>query len=100
MANYITWMQNNQPIKGDILQMQGNPVSDTVSPASAAATAVAPEGSHYALVWADVATEVKATNLNKVNDLYQAKSVTIPANYVLEVPNVQVGYTTITLTDA
>lgn len=99
MTNYVNWMQTNMPIKGDVLQMQGNPVSDTVSPATGVATAVAPQGTHYAMVWSTVATQVQATELNGVSDGYQNKIVTIPANTILEIPNVQVGKTIIEMTD-
>ena len=74
MANYVTWVQLNQPIKGDLVQMQGNPVADTVSPASGVATDVAPDGAQYAVVWADVATQVQANGLSDISDQYQNKS--------------------------
>lgn len=99
MTNYVNWMQTNMPIKGDVLQMQGNPVSDTVSPATGVATEVAPQGTHYAMVWSTVATQVQATELGGVSDGYQDKIVTIPANTILEIPNVQVGKTIIEMTD-
>lgn len=102
MTNYVTWMQLNQPSKGDVLQMQGNPVADTLSPLTTVATAVAPVGAAYAVCWADVAVKVEADTLargaNSVN-LGDGKFITIPANTMIEVPNVIAGVTAITMTD-
>jgi hypothetical protein len=103
MANYITWMNLNMPAgKDGVLPMQGNPVAATVTPASGVASAVAPEGAQYAVVWADVPSAVSASVLKGVNgdNLGDGKAITIPANTMIEIPNVIVGKTTITMTDA
>jgi hypothetical protein len=96
-------MQINQPAgKDGVLQMQGNPVATTESPATTVASGVAPIGAQYAVVWADVPTEVQANTLTKnasAANLGDAKSISWPANTALEVPNVIVGVTTITMTD-
>ena len=103
MTNYVTWMQANQPTRGGGLQTQGNPAAATVSPATGVATAVAPVGAEYAVVWADVATQIEAALLKPVgsNDvnLGDGLAITWPANTPLEIPNVQAGITTIEMTD-
>lgn len=98
MTNYVNWVQLNQPIKGDVLQMEGNPVSDTSTPASGTPV-TAPEGAQYASVWATVATQVQANNLEGVSDAYQNKIFTLPANTLLQIPNVTPNVTTIEMTD-
>lgn len=97
MTNYVNWMQYSQQIKGDVLQTQGNPVANHESPATGVASGAAPQGAQYAYVWADVATQVQATNLN--TNLGSGLTVTIPANTILEIPNIKVGETTIEMTD-
>lgn len=99
MTNYVNWMQMNQPIKGDVLPMEGNPVSDTESPATGVASGLAPQGAQYASVWATGVTQVQANNLKDVIDGYQNKIFTLPANTILNIPNVEAGVTTIEMTD-
>ena len=98
MTNYINWMQLSQPIKGDVVTMEGNAVSDYESPATTVASGVAPEGAQYASVWADVAIKVEASNLDE-NAGFSDKEYALPANTVLQIPNITVGKTTITCTD-
>lgn len=102
MTNYINWMQNNQPIAGDKLPMQGNPVEDHESPATGIASGVAPQGAQYAMVWADVNVTVEAANLNSSatgTALADGKTVALPANTPMEVPNIEPLKTTITMTN-
>lgn len=96
MTGYINWMQLNAPIRGDAMQMEGNPVSDH-SVVASAGTATAPEGAVYASVWCTVAATIKATNLKDAKA--QNKTYAAPAGTVIQVPNLTPGQSVITITD-
>lgn len=100
MVNFVNWHTTNQPIKGDVLQMQGNPVANHETPATGVATAVAPIGAQYASVWATVSVTVSVSEVSGAGkDLVVGKTIAIPANTMLEIPNVVVDKSTITMTD-
>lgn len=96
MAGYINWMQMNQPIKGDLVQIQGNPASDHEVTTSGVASSTAPEGAAYASVWSTVAATIEATNLIDGSGSY---TIAIPASVLVEIPNIKPNETTITITD-
>ncbi|MCB0073701.1 MAG: hypothetical protein KDE20_19670, partial [Caldilineaceae bacterium] len=58
---------------------------------------------NYALVWADVVTSISVTNLKPhtsgAANIGNGKTITIPANQLLEIPNIIAGQSTITMTD-
>jgi len=95
MAFRINFLQINQPIKGDVLPMEGNPVADyaTTSPATA------PVGTQYITVEHDGAAEVQVDNLKGVLDGYQNKKFGRLNAGFLNVPNVVEG-SVITVTEA
>lgn len=95
MANYVNWMKYSQPIKGDLLQIEGTPVSNHETPASGVASGAAPAGAQYASVWSDVAVTVEAANLDGETSTY---TYALPANTPLQIGNVVVGSTTIEMT--
>lgn len=103
MTNHINWLKSNQASQsGTTLQTQGNPTANDESPATTVASGLAPAGSNYAMVWADVATQVEASPLrNTVNgqDDVGSFTIAIPANVLLEIPNIIGSRTTITMTD-
>lgn len=94
MVNHVNWMQ---PSQGSVLPTEGNPVAAPESPTTGVATAVAPEGAQYASVWATVDTLVEATNLT--TSLGSGIQYALPANTVLQIPNITVKKTTIEMTD-
>ncbi len=101
---YINWMAMTQPIKGDVLPMEGNAVSDAVTVASAGTSAAAPQGAQYASIFCTVATTVEANIISlrsggEPNATYSAKEMKIPAGIMVQIPNIVVGKTTITVTD-
>lgn len=103
MTGYINWKAMTMPIKGDVLQMEGNNVADTDTVASAG-TATAPLGAQYASVWCDVASTLEADviSLNgspEGEPIYNAKTFIVPANTMVHIPNIVAGTTTITVTD-
>ena len=104
MTGYVNWMALTQPIKGDVVAMEGNTVSDAVTVASAGTSAVAPEGAQYASVWCDAASTIEANIIDPKGNpagatIYNAKEYKVPANYVVQIPNIIPGVTTITVTD-
>lgn len=103
MTGHVDWMQLNMPIHGDAIQMQGNTVGNTETVASAGTSAVAPVGAHYARIIVSVLSTVVATNLKPnlsgQTNLGDGKTVTVPANGLIEIPNILEGVTTITVTD-
>lgn len=101
---YVNWMAMTQPVKGDVLPMEGNPVSDAVTVASAGTSAAAPEGAQYATVWCTVASTIEANIISRksggeIETLFSAKEQKIPAGAMVQIPNIVVGQTTITATD-
>lgn len=103
MTNFINWLQESQPIKGDVLPGQGNAVADYESPASGVASGVAPEGAQYAMVWTDNVNGsiVEASNLTteRTGGFSDGKKIAIPTQFILEVFNVTPKKTQITMTD-
>jgi len=102
MANFINWLKTSQISKsGSPLQMQGNPASSDESPASGVASGLAPAGANYAMVWAAAETKVKVDILKdeKGQDVTSAFEIAIPANTLLEIPNIIAGRSKITMTD-
>lgn len=104
MTAYINWMAYTQNIKGDAVQTQGNTVADYEVEASGGTSNVAPEGSQYATVYCDVAMKVEANiispkDLQEGETIYNAKELFCGAGERIEVPNVIVGKTTLTVTD-
>ena len=104
MANRINWHQMNQPIRGDVLQMQGNPSANHVTPASGVASIAAPAGTNYASVWSSNAlgSLVSADILSvgsSGEDITSGFTIAIPADTILEIPNILPSKTKITMTD-
>jgi len=98
MVGYVNWMQKSQPIKGDLLPIEGNPVSNHTVTASGVATSAAPQGTQYVSLWSDAAATVSASALADVT-LGEGLTFALPANYVMQIPNIIPGETTITITD-
>ena len=98
MTGYINWMQLNQPISGEKMQMQGNCVSDHEAIASGAPSNTAPTGTHYAAVWSENAATFRADGLGVGNEA-EGRTVAMPAGAVFEIPNIIPKKTTITITD-
>lgn len=102
MVNHINWSKNNQIIRGDALQTQGNPSGAPERPASGVASGLAPAGTNTAPVWADVATSVVASPLadgGSGDVITNTFAFEMPANTFYEVINILPGKTTITMTD-
>ena len=95
MAFRINFLMTNQPIKGDVLPMEGNPVANyaTTSPQTA------PVGTQYITVDHDAAIEVQVSGLKGVSDEYQNKKFGRANAGSLNVPNVEEG-SIITITEA
>lgn len=103
MTNYVNWLKTSQMSKsGTTLQTQGNPVANSESPATGVASGAAPEGANYAMVWADVATRVQASPIRVQSEAGPDTgnyTVALPANTILEIPNIIPGETTVEMTD-
>lgn len=104
MTGYINWMALTQPIKGDVLPMEGNPVADAETVASTGTSNAAPEGAQYASVWCDVASTVEVNIISRSptgepETIHSAKEMKIPANVPVQIPNIVPGSSTITVTD-
>lgn len=96
MAIYVNWMQLNQPIRGDAMQMEGNAASNHVVATTGVATSAAPNNCSYASVWSDDPFTVSATNLSvPVGSGY---TTAWPANCPMQIPHIQPGKTTLTIT--
>lgn len=95
MAFRINFLMTNQPIKGDVLPMEGNPAADyaTTSPQTA------PVGTQYITVDHDGAIQVQVTNLKGVATQYQNKKFGRVNAGALNVPNVEEG-SVITITES
>lgn len=101
---YVNWMAMTQPVKSDVLQMEGNAVSDAVTVADAGTSAVAPQGAQYASLFCTVASTVEANIISlrsggEPHALYSAKEMAVPAGISVQIPNIVVGKTTITVND-
>ncbi len=103
MTGYINWLALTQPSKDGTMNMEGNVVADYVTVASAGTSAVAPEGAEYATVYCTVNSTVEATNIavkdGVTNTLLSDKELFVYAGVPVQIPNVVVGKTTITVTD-
>lgn len=104
MTGYVNWHALTQPIKGDLVQLDGNIVADGEVLASTETTAVAPEGAQYASVWCTVASTVEANLISPKKNpagetIYNAKEYAVPPETFVTIPNVIAGKTTITVTD-
>ena len=98
MPGYVNWMQPSQTIKGDLMQTEGNPVANHVVTSSGVATAAAPVGAQYVSVWSTVEATVSLSALDGVG-LGAGATYALPANLVVQFPNVIPGETTVTITD-
>lgn len=95
-------MALTQPIRGDAIQMEGNTVADAETVASTATSGAAPEGAQYASVWCDVASTIEVTNIGRNGEaetIFSSNEYKAPANAIIQIPNIIVGKTTITVTD-
>lgn len=104
MTGYINWMAFTQPIKGDVVTIEGNAVSDAVTVTTGNTSAAAPQGAQYASVWCTVASTIEANIISTKNNpagetIYNAKEYKVPANIPVQIPNIVPGVTTITVTD-
>ena len=97
MAIYLNWMEFSQTIKGDLVPTEGNPVADHLVLTSGVASTVAPVGAQYASVWSTAAATVAVSDLG--GKLGENKTYALPANVVLQIPNIVVNSSTITVTD-
>ncbi len=83
-----------------MIQMQGNPVKNSETVTTGNTSAVAPKGAVYARVLVSVLSTVSANTLaqgpNSVN-LGNGRTIVVPANGVIEIPNVIEGVTTVTV---
>lgn len=98
MAGYVNWMQASQPIKGDLIPIEGNPVSNHTVTASGVATGEAPTGTKYVSVWSDAAATITLSALDGLT-LGAGLTYAVPANVVVQFANVIPKETTITITD-
>lgn len=104
MTAYINWAAYTQAIKGDAFQTQGNNVADYETVLTTATSSAAPEGAQYASVYCDVNTKIEANIISQYQNtlgetIYNAKETFCGAGERIEVPNVVVGVTTLTVTD-
>lgn len=95
MAFRINFLALNQPIKGDVLPMEGNPVATY----STSTSATAPVGTQYVTISHDGAIEVQVDGLDGVSDAYQNKKFGMVGAGTLNIPNVSEG-AVITVTEA
>jgi len=104
MTGYINWMAYTQASKDGTLPTEGNTISDYVTVASAGTSAAAPTGAQYATIVCSVASKVEANiiSVSGVSDgdtIYSAKELYVAANVPVQIPNIVVGKTTLTVTD-
>lgn len=102
MTGYINWFALTQPIKGDVLNMEGNAVADYETVTSTNTSNAAPEGAQYASIVCSVDSTVEATNIGRngqAETILSDKEQFAPAGVPLQIPNVIPGKTTITVTD-
>lgn len=104
MTGYINWMATTQPSKDGTFNMEGNVVADYVTVASGNTSPVAPEGAIYATINCTVDSTVEANIISQSGQadgqaLYNAKQLFCPAGVPVQIPNIVVGKTTITVTD-
>lgn len=93
MTTYFNPMRITQTTaSGTTLQTQGNSQADH----STSSPYTVPEGTQYVSVWSDAVFSVEATGL--ADGVPEAFTATYPANYVVEIPNVQAG-SVITVTE-
>lgn len=104
MTAYINYMAFTQKTKDGNVPTQGNAVADAETVSSGGTSAVAPEGTQYIAIWSDAATtiEINIVSLNGSPNgeaIYNAKEIKIPANALVEIPNIVAGVSTVTVTD-
>ncbi len=104
MTGYINWMAYTQATKDGVIPTEGNTVSDYVTVATGNSSAVAPEGAQYASVTCDVASIVEANIISTTKNpdgeaIFNAKELYVPAGVTIQIPNIVVGKTTLTITD-
>lgn len=82
---YINWHKLDQPIRGDVLPIEGSRLGYiTVNIATLTASAAAPEGVAYATIWADVNFSLTDNN---------SKTAAYPANTPVQVHGIKAGDT-------
>lgn len=104
MTGYINWMAKTQPTKDGAFQMEGNTVADFETVASAGTSSAAPEGAQYATVVCTVNSKIEANIISPKGNLdgdtiYNAKELFAYAGVPIQIPNIIVGKTTLTVTD-
>ena len=98
MAGYVNWMQTSQPIKGDLIPIEGNPAANHTVTASGVATGEAPTGTQYVSLWSTAACTVSLSELDGLS-LGAGLTYALPANFVVQFANIIPKKTTITITD-
>lgn len=98
-------MAYTQANKVSTMQTEGNAVADFETVASTGTSGAAPEGAQYASVLCTVDSIVEPNVIgrdpnNRAGEtIFNARQYAAPAGIPIQIPNVIVGVTTITVTD-